>query len=75
LSNIEGLVKKRDELLQLNLVEQLVVFEQMASTLAKLNSWFVKKQLINKQDFMDLQLKCWLSIKKKYHLKFAEDKL
>ena len=48
----------------MNFIEKEIIGKQMATTLAELNAHFVKKDSITKDEFMDLQLRCWRKIKK-----------
>ena len=48
----------------MNTTEKEIIEKQMATTLAELNSWFIKKNTITKDEFMELQLNCWRNIKK-----------
>ena len=48
----------------MNFLEKEIIGKQMAETLAELNAHFVKHNSITKDEFMDMQLKCWRKIKK-----------
>jgi len=46
-------------------VTHRVVVSQMANTLAVLNLYFTTHDSITKDEFMDMQLKCWNELKQK----------